>query len=209
MLRCRQQRLLVQQLIGTTPLPAELFYNRVVQLIQLQFPATKRIMQKRETRLQVVYLLQERVLQQRSMPFLSTPTPTSNSPVCAGSTINLSTSAVGGATYSWTGPNGFTSSLQSPTIANATAAMAGIYNVTVTTNSCTSAAGSTTPVVVNVIASTPTPTSNSPVCAGSTINLSTTAVGGATYSWTGPNGFTSSLQNPTIANATAAMAGVL
>ena len=138
----------------------------------------------------------------------STPTPTSNSPVCAGSTINLSTSAVGGATYSWTGPNGFTSSVQSPTIANATAVMAGTYNVTITTNGCTSAAGSTAPVVVNAIPSTPTPTSNSPVCAGSTINLSTSAVGGATYSWTGPNGFTSSLQNPTIANATAAMAGI-
>ncbi|RZJ49343.1 MAG: T9SS type B sorting domain-containing protein, partial [Chryseobacterium sp.] len=44
-----------------------------------------------------------------------------------------------------------------------------------------------------------------PVCINSNIQL--TATGGATYSWTGPNGFTSNLQNPTIPNATAINAG--
>ncbi len=48
----------------------------------------------------------------------------------------------------------------------------------------------------NVIAS-----SNSPVCAGNTILLSATPVVGATYAWIGPNGFNSTLQNPTITNA--------
>ncbi|MFN0293105.1 Ig-like domain-containing protein [Pedobacter helvus] len=136
----------------------------------------------------------------------ATPSPSSNTPVCTGNTINLTTAAVAGATYSWTGPNGFSSSLQNPTINNATAAMAGTYSVTVTTNGCTSAAG-TTAVVVNAKPATPSPSSNSPVCTGNTINLSTPIVAGATYSWTGPNSFSSSLQNPTINNATAAMAG--
>ena len=136
----------------------------------------------------------------------ATPSPSSNTPVCTGNTINLTTAAVAGATYSWTGPNGFSSSLQNPSINNATAAMAGTYSVTVTTNGCTSTAG-TTAVVVNAKPATPSPSSNTPVCTGNTINLSTPAVAGATYSWTGPNSFSSSLQNPSINNATAAMAG--
>jgi|GEM_PF-866290 len=136
----------------------------------------------------------------------ATPAPSSNSPVCTGNTINLSTAAVAGATYSWTGPSGFTSALQNPSRTNATAAMAGTYTVTVTANGCTSADG-TTAVVVNTTPATPAPSSNSPVCTGNTINLSTAAVAGATYSWTGPSGFTSALQNPSRTNATAAMAG--
>lgn len=38
---------------------------------------------------------------------------------------------------------------------------------------------------------------NGPVCVGSTFNLSSTLVANATYSWTGPNCFTSTQQNPT------------
>jgi hypothetical protein len=64
--------------------------------------------------------------------------------VCVGSTINLMTtysSAV--ATYSWTGPNNFSSNLQNPTIPNATVANSGIYTCNITgmpPNSCTSSA---------------------------------------------------------------------
>ncbi len=47
--------------------------------------------------------------------------------------------------------------------------------------------------------------SNSPICAG--VNLNLTASGGSTYSWTGPNGFVSSSQNPIITNPTAANSG--
>ena len=42
-------------------------------------------------------------------------------------------------------------------------------------------------------------------CPGSTIQLH--AEGGTTYAWTGPNGFKSSLQDPIISDATAAMSG--
>ena len=78
---------------------------------------------------------------------VQTPTITSNSPVPVGSTINLSAPSVAGATYSWTGPNGFSSALQNPTIPNATVAMAGTYSLTVTVSGCTSLPGTTNVVV--------------------------------------------------------------
>jgi hypothetical protein len=139
-------------------------------------------------------------------PIPATPTASNTGPYCAGATIALSTPTVSGATYSWTGPNGFSSSLQNPTRANTAVADAGTYSVTVTVNGCTSAAG-TTSVVVNATPATPTASNGGPYCAGATIALSTPTVAGATYAWTGPNGFTSSLQNPTRASATAADAG--
>jgi len=139
-------------------------------------------------------------------PIPATPTASNGGPYCEGATIQLSTPTVGSATYSWTGPNGFTSSDQNPTRTNATTADAGTYSVTITVSGCTSAAG-TTDVVVNPIPATPTASNGGPYCEGATIQLSTPTVGGATYSWTGPNGFTSSDQNPTRTNATTADAG--
>lgn len=52
-----------------------------------------------------------------------------------------------------------------------------------------------------------TPGSNTPVCEGSTLNLTATPVGGATYVWSGPDGFSSTSQNPSIAGMTMAKAG--
>src|SRR5450756_2142912 len=125
----------------------------------------------------------------------------SNSPVCEGNTIILTSS--GGTGYSWSGPNGFTSSKQNPSINNANTAMAGAYKVTVTAaTGCT--ATNTTSVIVNALPIA-TAGSNSPVCMENTINL--TSSGGTGYSWSGPNGFTSSKQNPSIPNANPAMAG--
>ncbi|SEG41001.1 gliding motility-associated C-terminal domain-containing protein [Halpernia humi] len=50
----------------------------------------------------------------------------SNSPVCPNSDIKLQAS--GGSTYSWSGPNNFTSTDQNPTIPNATAINSGTYS---------------------------------------------------------------------------------
>src|SRR5204863_376643 len=133
----------------------------------------------------------------------ATPTASNPGPYCAGGTISLSTSTVASATYAWTGPNGFTSSQQNPTRANATAADAGTYSVTVTVGGCSSAAG-TTSVVITPKPATPAASNGGPYCEGNTIALSTPAVSGATYTWTGPNGFTSAQQNPTRPSATAA-----
>lgn len=133
-------------------------------------------------------------------------TASSNTPVCQGGTINLTASSFPGATYSWTGPNGFTSNQQNPSISNATVAMSGTYSLTTTASNCSSNTPATTNVVV-VSTVPPTAGNNTPVCAGGTINLTASTIPDATYAWTGPNGFTSNLQNPTITNATTAQSG--
>lgn len=137
------------------------------------------------------------------------PTLGNNGPICAGSNLDLTSSTTTtGVTYAWTGPNGFTSTLQNPTIAGATVAATGVYSLVVSKNGCSSNS-ITTAVTVNAIPTTPTAGSNSPVCAGSALNLTsnTTFTGAVTYNWTGPNGFTSTTQNPTINNVTVSEVG--
>ena len=73
----------------------------------------------------------------------------SNSPVCVGSPINLNASLIAGATYSWTGSNGFTSSLQNPVIYSATISNAGNYSLTVSGGSCTPTSTSIAVSVIN------------------------------------------------------------
>ncbi|MBL7939908.1 MAG: PKD domain-containing protein [Flavobacteriales bacterium] len=83
------------------------------------------------------------------IPPASTPTVSSNGPVCAGGTLNLTAASTGGGTlsYSWSGPNGYSSTLQNPSLPGVTYAMSGTYSVTVT-NGCSS---STSTISVPVI----------------------------------------------------------
>ncbi|WP_291133387.1 T9SS type B sorting domain-containing protein [Flavobacterium sp. UBA7682] len=60
---------------------------------------------------------------------LSATEALSNNP-CIGEDLNLTAS--GGTNYTWTGPNGFTSNLQNPTITNANATHSGQYTCVVT-----------------------------------------------------------------------------
>jgi len=141
-------------------------------------------------------------------PTSPAPTVSNNSPICSGQTLQLTADSVVGATYSWTGPNGYTSTLRTPTIVNATAAVAGVYQCTTitTSNGCPSYPSSTT-VVITTQPSAPTASSNSPVCTGQTLKLYASPSSGATISWTGPNSYVSSLDSPTIANANSVNAG--
>lgn len=139
-------------------------------------------------------------------PSPAAPVVGGNSPICAGDALNLTATGSGAGSYSWSGPNGFTSTTQNPAISPATAAATGSYNAVYIQNGCTSAVA-TYNVVVNAIPATPVASSNSPVCEGTTLNLSTPSVAGALYNWSGPNAFSSSTQNPSIASATAAASG--
>ena len=71
-------------------------------------------------------------------PVMVAPAAKSNSPVCLNSNIQLNTPPVNGAVYSWTGPNGFTSAQQNPTIKDVSANDAGTYTLNITVNGCTS-----------------------------------------------------------------------
>lgn len=136
----------------------------------------------------------------------ATPQFTANSPVCENQTLTFNAPTVAGATYHWSGPNGWTSSVEDPSFANATTALNGNYNLYVVVNGCTSAVA-TLPITVVSATTTPVFSTNSPVCEGSPIQLNAQTYPGATYSWTGPNGFTSSLEDPVVPAATAAAGG--
>jgi autotransporter-associated beta strand protein len=103
----------------------------------------------------------------------SAPTAGSDSPVY-GSTLHLTASTVGGATYAWTGPNGFSSSDQNPTITNVTMAASGEYSVTATVNGCTSSAGTTTVTINQASTSNGVTASPNPSLPGSNVTFTAT-----------------------------------
>lgn len=107
--------------------------------------------------------------------------PVAGDTVCVGQTIQLTVNnPVGGATYNWTGPNGWTSTQMNPTISNATTAMSGTYSLTITLNGQVSPAVTCT-VLVNpnpVITVTP---SNTSVCPGASATLTPSSSTGTTW----------------------------
>lgn len=137
------------------------------------------------------------------------PTPGTAVAICEGLTLPLSaSSAETGITWSWTGPNGFTSTQQNPSIPNAVPGNGGTYMVNIIKNNCPSASANFN-ATVYPRPSAPTVDPTTSTCLKSNIELftSTTFAGGVTWAWTGPNGYTSTQQNPVIPNATAAMTG--
>ncbi len=117
-------------------------------------------------------------------------------PYCAGQSINLfgSTTASGTVTtYEWLGPNNYSSFSQNPT--NAT--VDGIYTLIVTVDGCPSESSFTQ---VDFTAPPDAIAQNlGPYCEGDDITLiGGTSTNGTiiTYSWTGPNNYTSGNQNP-------------
>jgi hypothetical protein len=60
------------------------------------------------------------------------PLVSGGGPYCVGETIHLTAQNQPGATFSWTGPNGFSSTEQNPSIPSCTMEMAGIYTCTIT-----------------------------------------------------------------------------
>ena len=64
----------------------------------------------------------------------------------------------------------------------------------------------TTTVIIYPVPNT-TASNNSPACEGQAVHLYATTVTGGSYSWVGPGGYTSMVQNPTINIVSPANAG--
>lgn len=114
---------------------------------------------------------------------------------CANQSIALHVDSIQNATYNWTGPNEFQSNLQNPQIENSAAVNGGLYTVTATVNGCQSEASVTLELL-------PTPEFEiKPSCVNNVLTITVVPIrnsfqqAAATYSWTGPNGFTST-ENP-------------
>jgi gliding motility-associated-like protein len=108
----------------------------------------------------------------------------SNSPLCEGQTLSL-TSTLSGTnsssetTFSWSGPAGFSSTSADTILSNVIATNAGIYTLSVTAN-CTIAVSSLT-VLVNPLPSFTVAASPNSVCSGQSSTLS--AGGAVSYTW--------------------------
>ncbi len=100
--------------------------------------------------------------------------------ICEGETLSLFALPLPAATYSWTGPNGFTSNQQNPVIGNVGMAAAGQYTVTITTVYCSVPASSSVDVVVHPA---PAKAVVSITCTDTSAILSATGVPGAGYQW--------------------------
>jgi gliding motility-associated-like protein len=113
----------------------------------------------------------------------SKPVIYNNGPFCQGGSIILATDSVAGGTYYWEGPNGFTSTNQSIIIPDATASMAGQYNLQVSVGECSSEVSST---IVNLTVLPPfTITLNglSTVCVGDSVQLSVNTTSDYSHQW--------------------------
>src|SRR5205823_4616105 len=74
-------------------------------------------------------------------------------PVCLGTTLSLTSTVSGGTAgyhYSWSGPNGFTSTDDDPSFTVSSTDYSGNYSFTVSDNNgCTATATTTTSITVN------------------------------------------------------------
>lgn len=134
-------------------------------------------------------------------------TASNNTPICEGSTINLyGTSDSAGVTWSWTGPWGYTSVVQNPSITNSLPVHSGTYTLIAAKNNCYSLPSSTV-VTVKPTPNSPVASNNGPVCEGDVLQLYVTTIPNTTFLWSGPGGFTSTSQSPVFYPSTFANAG--
>lgn len=131
-------------------------------------------------------------------PAVEVPIINANTSFCAGEDLEFSIQSILNATYQWTGPNNFTSSLQNPTIPAATIVNAGTYNVTATIGQCHSSAS------VEIVGNPQPDYTYEKGCENGIFRIeiiptpdSTFDPNTATYLWSGPNGFTST-SNPLV-----------
>ena len=118
-------------------------------------------------------------------------TATTTGERCGTGTVILGATASAGTLNWYDVQSGGTSkgtgtSFTTPSISSTTT-----FYVDATSNGCTTSARTPVVATVKTIPTAPTAGSNSPVCMNGDINLTANTITGATYAWTGPDGFTS------------------
>lgn len=133
---------------------------------------------------------------------------TSNSAVCedAELTVNYSCPVCAsisgsGLVETWTKPDNSTTNQSAITFFKSKLSDSGFYRIRVSIGNCWDTMS--TYVKIKPIPDTPAATNNGPLCVGETLQLNASSQqSGITYTWTGPNGFISDLQSPTIGSIT-------
>ncbi len=132
-------------------------------------------------------------------------TATNSGTVCPGSTVTLAATGPAGATYTWTGPNNYTSTQQNPVLANITTAMAGVYTVQVAVVNGPCPGTASTTVTLNPAPPIPElATTATSLCPGTSATLSATNLVASTL----PNeNFNGTATGWTLTNAGTAATG--
>ncbi|XZF13475.1 T9SS type A sorting domain-containing protein [Chitinophagaceae bacterium MMS25-I14] len=133
--------------------------------------------------------------------FPDTPCQGGTATFCAppGSTLHYNWSLAGASAYAWT---------PSCIAANVFSNSSVVVQLHVTDSATGCDATSTDTITVRPAPAVPVAGSNSPIAIGDTVMLNAqSSTAGVTYNWTGPNAYTSNLQNPEIYNAAGSMSG--
>jgi len=120
------------------------------------------------------------------------PVLTNNTPLCSQRSPNLQftvTDATPGVLYSWVGPLGFTSTMQTNVLPDPATALSGVYtaSVYITYSDLQCSNSNSTVVTIDSTPVAPLLTSNSRVCTGDTLKLYAHDTLGSVNSWIGPD----------------------
>jgi gliding motility-associated-like protein len=127
--------------------------------------------------------------------------------LCFGDTLHLNTNYIGGASYSWSGPNTFSSSVINPQINQATSNASGTYSLSVSGSDCISSIATHSVIVIQL--SVPSIITLDSVCQFTSLILQgQSSDTGVSYNWSGPDNFLSSNQTNTINPINSINAGI-
>ncbi len=125
------------------------------------------------------------------VPYRPIPPRASNDgPHCSGDTLRIFADTVPGVSYSWKGPNAFSSTDQNLVFPQSDTSMNGKYYLSVSFMTCKSV-DSVTEVLIRQTPQKPTAVNDGPKCVGDSVVFEASSPSpGISYRWWGPNGFT-------------------